>query len=665
MRGFLKIIVEMKTSLPVIFLVCLLTTAVRCEAQDVDALGTPNIGERLFLETRFSEYFFTNSGGNANFKLTQGDPVMNTTVTTSSPLPGPFAGQAMNCRACHMVEEHENFGNRTYADFARRSPIPANGDARTQTPRNAIDLVDSLLPHSTPLFLHYDGQFATVQDLVIATLTGRNYGWKPTEYATAVKHIVSIIRNDSGTGSLAKQYGGSAYWQAFAGGESILSQYQILPAYRLYDVTVTNPAAANYVSDEQILQGIAALIQAYMETLVFSQDGSGQFNGSPYDTFLIKNGLPRQPAGNETPLQYSQRLLQLISNLPNPQFVTDPADGHFQTHDQTFAFGPTELAGLKIFFAIPQKPILLGNQGPGPIPASHGILGATGNCVTCHTPPAFTDFLFHNNGAAQEEYDAIHGTGSFAALAIPGLSERETNYDAYLEPTTNHPNALGTFITPPTLAQPGQVDLGLWNVFANPDIPGPQASLQQILPLLVPAPTPQISAVTMTGTNLIVTGTSGAPGWTYYVSSSASLAPPETNWNIISTNTFDSEGGFNFTSPILASAQGFYRVSVPPPSPDVALPHMIALFKTPNVRDLGSSDPYLHTGRMDTLESVISFYQTFSTLALSGAVRNRDPEMIRISLDSSAVQPLAAFLRSLNEDYFDIPLSMPTLSRVF
>ncbi|HEY3856724.1 MAG TPA: hypothetical protein VGO67_20245 [Verrucomicrobiae bacterium] len=633
----------MKTYLPMIFLACLLFAAVRSQAQDPDALGTPNIGERLFLETRFSEYFFTNSGGNANFKLSHGDPVMNTTVTISSPLPGPFAGQAMNCRACHLVEEHENFGNRTYADFARRSPIPANGDARTQTPRNAIDLVDSLLPHSTPLFLHYDGQFATVQDLIIETLTGRNYGWKPTEYATAVKHIVSIIRNDSGSGALATQYGSSAYWQAFNGGESILSQYQILPSYRLFDVTVTNPAAANYVSDEQILNGIAALIESYLETLVFSQDASGQFNGSPYDNFLIKNGLPRQPAGNETPFQYSQRLLQLISNLPNPQFVTDPADGHFQTHDQTFEFGPTELAGLKIFFAVPQNP------------GSQGIQGATGNCVKCHTPPAFTDFLFHNNGAAQEEYDAIHGAGSFMTLAIPELGERETNYDAYLEPTTNHPNAAGTFIAPPTLAQPGQVDLGMWNVFANPDIPGPQAALQQILLLLIPAPKPQINGVNMTGTNLMVTGTGGAPGWTYYLSFSTTLSQAATNWTIISTNVFDSEGGFNFTSPILASAQGFYRVSVAPPSPALALPHMIALFKTPNVRDLGSSDPYLHTGRMDTIEEVISFYQTFSAQARAGTVRNGDPELRGISLDNTAVQPLAAFLRSLNDDYFDIP----------
>ena len=55
----------------------------RAQADD-DAFGDPNIGERLFLETRFAEFFFTNSGGNANFTLTNG------TLTLSN---GGVAGQ--------------------------------------------------------------------------------------------------------------------------------------------------------------------------------------------------------------------------------------------------------------------------------------------------------------------------------------------------------------------------------------------------------------------------------------------------------------------------------------------------------------------------------------------------------------------------------------------
>lgn len=302
--------------------------------------------------------------------------------------------------------------------------------------------------------MHFDGQFTNTQDLIITTLTGRNFGWKPEEYSLALSNMVHIIRTDDGTGGLAQQYGGWSYPDAFAGLEQIESQYRIKSAYRLYDVTQTNVSSPTYVSDSRIIQDIAALIEAYMQTLVFSQDTNGLFNGSPYDVFLIKNNLPRAPAANETPIQYSRRLLQLLYDLSSPQFVSDPADGTYTQHNQPFRFGADELSGLKIFLTEPRS----------------GSPSTVGNCVACHAPPAFTDFLFHNTGAAQEEYDSIHGAGSFVALTVPGLSERQSNYDAFLPPTTNHPNALGKFITPPNLANPGQVDLGLWNVFANPDL---------------------------------------------------------------------------------------------------------------------------------------------------------------------------------------------------
>jgi hypothetical protein len=605
--------------------------------------GTSNLGERLFFETRFSQYFFARSAGNANFKLAAGDPVMDTTVSIYGPLPGPFAGQAMNCRACHLVQEQEVFGNRTYADFAPRSPIPANGDGREQTPRNAISLVDSLLPRPTPLFLHYDGQFTDPQDLIITTLTGRNFGWKPAEYATAVSHIAHIIRHDDGQGGQAQRYGGWSYPNVFASSKQVESQYQIGPAYRLADVTITNTADANYVSDQQIVRDIAALIQAYLQTLGFSRDANGLFDGSPYDAFLIKNALPREPAVNETPVQYSRRLLSLITNLSRPAFITDPADGHFQTQKQTFQFGPTELAGLRIFFAEGKNPPSEGNQS------------LIGNCVTCHPPPAFTDFLFHNTGAAQEEYDSIHGPGSFLTLEIPELSARQSNYDAFLPPTTNHPNATGAFITPPALNQPGQVDLGLWNVFANADFPAPQAALRQILPQLVPPSSPLIGAASRIGNDLILSGTGGTPGWTYYVIASTNPTLPLASWIVVSTNRFDGNGYFSITNVILLNSSEFYLLAAAPPTPDLALPRMIALFKTPNLRDLASSDPYLHTGRMNTLENVISFYLNFSNQARVGAMRNPDPRLSAITLDNSAIVPLVAFLRSLNEDYLNPP----------
>src|ERR1700760_4487457 len=100
------------------------------------------IGERLFLETRFSQFFFADCHGDVNATLASGDPVMDTTVTLDGAVPGPFAGGGMNCRACHIVDEQSGagLGHRTYCDYARRSPIPARTDGLTTTPRNSPPL---------------------------------------------------------------------------------------------------------------------------------------------------------------------------------------------------------------------------------------------------------------------------------------------------------------------------------------------------------------------------------------------------------------------------------------------------------------------------------------------------------------------------------------------
>jgi cytochrome c peroxidase len=128
-------------------------------------------------------------------------------------------------------------------------------------------------------------------------------------------------------------------------------------------------------------------------------------------------------------------------------------------------------------------------------------------------------------------------------------------------------------------------------------------------------------------------------------------------WTVIATNAFDSEGYFSFTNAAApGSPQGFYAMELGTLPPEAALPATIARFKTPTVRDLVSSEPYLHTGRMDTIEDVIAFYQNFSAQARAGNVRNADPQLSGISLDGSATGPLAAFLRALDEAaYVDIP----------
>ena len=126
----------------------------------------------------------------------------------------------------------------------------------------------------------------------------------------------------------------------------------------------------------------------------------------------------------------------------------------------------------------------------------------------------------------------------------------------------------------PATDRPGHTDLGLWNVFANPDRPEAQASLRLLL------------------------------------------------------------------------------IGDDKPVPDeVLLPRTLALFKTPGLRGLAFSAPYLHNGSKDTLEDVIRFYRKTSAQARAGTLRNADPALAGIFLTEEDIAPLAAFLRALNEDY--------------
>lgn len=521
----------------------------------VDDPPEVQVGERLFLETRFAEYFFSHSRSSVNEPLSGGDPVMQTSETVGAPLPGPFAGRSMNCRSCHLVDElgeTPGGGVRTYGDFARHSPIPAREDGLLATPRNSPPLVNVSLPRPLGELLHFDGEFASVEGLVTGTLTGRNFGWLPNQRDMAIAHIARVIREDDGRDDIAAEFGALPYRVLLAGTDGRIPKDLRLPAEFRIDVLASD--------DEAVVGAVSNLVGAYVRSLLFIQDSAGNFVASPYDLFLKKNGLPRQPGLGESDADYSRRLIAAVDGLASPRYV-DPSEATFRFHRQPFRFGPQELAGMKIFFA-----------------EATASASATGNCIACHPAPAFTDFSFHNTGVTQSEYDAAHGSGTFAALAIPDLAARNADPAAYLPPSAEFPDATGRFRSPASADLPGYTDLGAWNVLGNASIPDPQAVLLETL-----------------------CAAQGAED-----------------------------------DDCTAAAQ---------------LPLAIAVFKTPGLRDLGQSAPYMHDGRFDAIEDVLDHYVAFSNLARAGQVRNAAAELSGISIASADLAPVAAFLRSLNEDY--------------
>jgi cytochrome c553 len=278
------------------------------------------------------------------------------------------------------------------------------------------------------------------------------------QHDQAVAHIAAIIRGDDGSDQLAKdRTHGLSYSKLFLGKDSGTPS-DVIPAADRIDV--------NTASGQQILALVANCISTYMGDLRFQHDEFGRFTGSPYDVFLRVNHLPVQPNGGESIPQYNQRLAQILDGLSNPIFI-DGKYGASQYHDQPFQSGATELAGRKIF--------LKAASG-----ATDGSQHA-GNCAACHQAPNSSDFSFHNTGAAQEEYDAANGAGAFASLAVLAKADRDQNYDLYLPVTVSHPNASERFRHAPVAGSPQFADLGLWNIYLNPDKPNPQANIKSVI----------------------------------------------------------------------------------------------------------------------------------------------------------------------------------------
>jgi hypothetical protein len=419
-------------------------------------------------------------------------------------------------------------------------------------------MVDAMVPRDGPTFLHLDGQFATPEDLIASTFTGRNLGWLPTESAQAVAHLASIIRGDDASQFIGPDPGlaGTSYAADFLGQDfRILARLRI-PAEERLDV--------HTASDEDVLQAVAKVVAAYMGGLRYSRDTTGAYDFAPYDVFLKLNGLPRKPNDGEAPLDYARRLRSALESLPSPKWVT-PDMGRYIHHSAPFVFGPTELKGLEIFLAEPLGPALPPEAGGGGV----------GNCLACHTPPDFTDHRFHNSGGAQLEYDDVHGQGAFLVLSVPDLAARNANPQAYLPASAAYPTARGTFRSPPAPNDASRADLGLWNVFANPEMPNPQEALMSVL---CTTATEDCSAATL-------------------------------------------------------------------------LPTTLSLFKTPGLRDLDDSAPYLHNGTANDLQAVLTQYQKVSGMQRAGTLRNGDPRLGNISLGAEDIAPLEAFLHALAEDY--------------
>ena len=139
---------------------------------------------------------------------------------------------------------------------------------------------------------------------------------------------------------------------------------------------------ASMARDEAVEWVVRALVD-YLEVIVSEQTAR-------WDAFAEMNRIPLGPSRDEEPKDYAGRVYGRVGNQEGRVLIKRP-----------IGFSKLAYAGFKTFFAVEGE-------------------SSVGNCVSCHVPPRFSDFEFHNTGLAQADYESANGEGSFAELSIPG-----------------------------------------------------------------------------------------------------------------------------------------------------------------------------------------------------------------------------------------------------
>jgi len=92
------------------------------------------------------------------------------------------------------------------------------------------------------------------------------------------------------------------------------------------------------------------------------------------------------------------------------------------------------------------------------------------------------------------------------------------------------------------------------------------------------------------------------------------------------------------------------RDRLPGETADAFLRRMIATFKTPTLRNLAYSQPYMHNGMYGSLEDTLAELMTASDLARKGRIRSGDEQLSEIRITDTDIGSLTAFLASLNQN---------------
>jgi cytochrome c peroxidase len=92
-------------------------------------------------------------------------------------------------------------------------------------------------------------------------------------------------------------------------------------------------------------------------------------------------------------------------------------------------------------------------------------------------------------------------------------------------------------------------------------------------------------------------------------------------------------------------------------------------FRTPTLRNLRYTYPYMHNGKIGTLKEVLEFYEDLSGGKISNSKikpEQIDPLVHKLKVDFKDISLIVEFLGALNDEAYDktIPLKVPSKLKV-
>ena len=73
-------------------------------------------------------------------------------------------------------------------------------------------------------------------------------------------------------------------------------------------------------------------------------------------------------------------------------------------------------------------------------------------------------------------------------------------------------------------------------------------------------------------------------------------------------------------------------------------------FKTPSLRNVALTAPYMHQGQMATLREVVEHYSTLATAVEPADPNHVEALLVKLDLTEREVDDLVAFMQSLSSD---------------